>query len=88
MVHIMDQNDNAPAFQSSAYMLKVPENTRLTVVHTVVAMDLDSGSNGRITYSIVGKSFFMSSNLSYSNIIVYQKYNLAERKNLFQTHRW
>ena len=55
IVHITDQNDNAPAFKNRIYRLEVPENTKLTVVHTVVAMDLDSGNNGRITYSIVGK---------------------------------
>ena len=55
IVHITDKNDNAPAFKNRIYRLEVPENTKLTVVHTVVAMDLDSGNNGRITYSIVGK---------------------------------
>ena len=55
MVHVLDQNDNAPVFKDSVYRLQVPENTKLTVVHTVVAMDLDAGNNGRITYSIVGE---------------------------------
>ncbi len=56
LVHILDKNDNSPVFKNSVYRLQVPENTRLTVVHTVVAMDADAGDNGLVTYRITGTS--------------------------------
>lgn len=56
LVEVMDENDNAPIFQVNQDFLKVPENAHLSVIHTVVASDADSGANGRLTYSIVGES--------------------------------
>ncbi len=55
LVHVLDENDNAPRFKHATYRLQVPENTQLAVVHTVIAMDPDAGDNGRITYSIAGE---------------------------------
>ncbi|XP_063045504.1 protocadherin gamma-A5-like [Engraulis encrasicolus] len=52
-IHILDVNDNAPAFTQKTYKVSVRENsstgTRLT---TVSATDADSGSNKIITYSL------------------------------------
>lgn len=54
-VMVTDINDHAPEFRSgSCSPLSIPENNELAVVHTIVAMDLDSGNNGEITYSITG----------------------------------
>lgn len=56
VVRITDLNDHAPEFRAgSCYPLAVPENRDTTVVHTVVATDLDDGANGAITYTISGK---------------------------------
>lgn len=56
VVRITDVNDHAPEFlPGSCYPLAVPENSELSVIHTVVASDADEGLNGEITYSISGK---------------------------------
>ncbi|XP_041779584.1 protein dachsous [Anopheles merus] len=55
VVRVTDVNDHAPEFvQGSCYPLAVPENSELSVIHTVVATDADDGLNGEITYSISG----------------------------------
>lgn len=54
VVDVLDVNDHAPQFGESCYPLRVPENSDLSVIHTVVATDADSGVNGEITYSITG----------------------------------
>ncbi|KXJ82442.1 hypothetical protein RP20_CCG013707, partial [Aedes albopictus] len=55
VVRITDVNDHAPEFlPGSCYPLAVPENSELSVIHTVVASDADEGLNGEITYSISG----------------------------------
>lgn len=54
LVSLTDINDHAPEFRDSCYPLRVPENTDLSVIHTVLATDRDSGLNGEVTYSIVG----------------------------------
>lgn len=53
IITITDVNDHAPEFKpGSCYRLSIPENNDLSVIHTVVAKDLDNGNNGEITYSI------------------------------------
>ncbi|XP_049536500.1 protein dachsous [Anopheles darlingi] len=55
VVRITDVNDHAPEFiPGSCYPLAVPENSELSVIHTVVAFDADDGLNGDVTYSISG----------------------------------
>ncbi|XP_041845367.1 protocadherin gamma-A3-like isoform X7 [Melanotaenia boesemani] len=50
-VIILDVNDNAPVFNQSVYKATVIENApRGTYVVTLNATDIDSGSNGQITY--------------------------------------
>uniref|UniRef100_A0A3Q3VQY6 Cadherin domain-containing protein n=1 Tax=Mola mola TaxID=94237 RepID=A0A3Q3VQY6_MOLML len=52
-ISVLDANDNAPVFNQSLYKASVVENApKGTSVVTVNASDIDSGSNGRITYSI------------------------------------
>ncbi|XP_055711473.1 protein dachsous [Phlebotomus papatasi] len=55
VVRVTDVNDHAPEFRpGSCYPLRVPENSDLAVIHTVVATDMDEGLNGDIIYSITG----------------------------------
>ncbi|XP_062281804.1 protocadherin gamma-A2-like [Scomber scombrus] len=50
-VNILDANDNAPVFNQSVYKAIVTENApKGTHVVTVNASDIDSGSNGQVTY--------------------------------------
>lgn len=56
VIRINDVNDHAPEFRpGSCYPLAIPENSDLSIIHRVVAIDLDEGPNGDITYSISGK---------------------------------
>ncbi|XP_026186705.1 protocadherin beta-16-like [Mastacembelus armatus] len=51
-VNILDANDNAPMFNQSVYKATVIENApKGTLIVTVNASDIDSGSYGRVTYS-------------------------------------
>uniref|UniRef100_H3BZ01 Cadherin domain-containing protein n=1 Tax=Tetraodon nigroviridis TaxID=99883 RepID=H3BZ01_TETNG len=51
-VNILDVNDNAPVFNQSLYKTIVTENAPTgTLILTVNASDIDSGSNGKVTYS-------------------------------------
>ncbi|XP_076362796.1 protein dachsous-like isoform X2 [Tachypleus tridentatus] len=53
-IEVLDANDHAPNFGDSCYSLQIPENSDLSVIHTVVATDLDTGKNSEVTYSIKG----------------------------------
>ncbi|NXN66420.1 PCDB4 protein, partial [Himantopus himantopus] len=56
-VVVLDINDNIPVFTRSLYKVRLLENsTEDTPVVVVSASDLDSGTNGEITYSIVQNS--------------------------------
>lgn len=57
LVSLSDVNDHAPEFRDSCYPLRVPENTDLSVIHTVLATDKDSGLNSEVTYSLSGEDF-------------------------------
>lgn len=58
VIRVTDVNDHAPEFRpGSCYPLAIPENSDLSIIHQVVATDLDEGPNGDITYSITGKQF-------------------------------
>ncbi|CAG7831120.1 unnamed protein product [Allacma fusca] len=52
-IFVDDQNDNIPRFLSSQKISVYEVEPSNSVLHTVIAMDLDSGENGRITYSII-----------------------------------
>lgn len=56
VIRINDVNDHAPEFRpGTCYPLSVPENHETTIVHTIVATDLDEGLNADIIYTITGK---------------------------------
>ena len=54
VVTVSDVNDHTPAFDTSSYVLQLPENRPLSDIVTVVADDLDEGVNAEIVYSITG----------------------------------
>ncbi|XP_030634016.1 protocadherin-16 [Chanos chanos] len=50
-ISVLDLNDNSPEFQSSSYMVEIPEDTpEGSPVLEVTATDQDEGSNGQIVY--------------------------------------
>nr|KAF6346858.1 hypothetical protein mPipKuh1_010607 [Pipistrellus kuhlii] len=52
-ITVLDANDNAPAFDRTLYVVKLPENVpNGTLVIKLSASDLDEGLNGDITYSL------------------------------------
>ncbi|XP_043845959.1 protocadherin beta-15-like [Dromiciops gliroides] len=51
-VLVVDINDNAPVFAQAQYEVQIPENSPIgSLVVTVSARDLDSGNNGKVSYS-------------------------------------
>ncbi|PKK19784.1 protocadherin beta-15-like [Columba livia] len=53
-VDISDVNDNAPVFNQTSYVMYVHENSVPTVlVGAVSAADADTGSNAKVTYSLL-----------------------------------
>ena len=55
MVEITDSNDNSPVFNNTFYQTSISENATFDqAVEFVYATDADTGSNGDITYAIVG----------------------------------
>ena len=55
VIDVLDVNDHSPEFRDPVYRVEVAENTKMTVVQTVIATDKDSGENGQVSYSIIGK---------------------------------
>ena len=54
-IRITDVNDNPPRFPSTAIVRQLTEGVgRGTTVLTMEAQDVDSGSNGKISYSLAG----------------------------------
>lgn len=53
ILHVQDENDNSPVFESNRYNLVLAENIEKgSIVMKVTARDTDNGSNGDIRYSI------------------------------------
>uniref|UniRef100_A0A4W4G0C1 Protocadherin-16 n=1 Tax=Electrophorus electricus TaxID=8005 RepID=A0A4W4G0C1_ELEEL len=51
-ITVLDDNDNAPAFERQQYNLELPENLAPVELFTVRATDQDSGDGGRLEYRI------------------------------------
>ena len=55
IINISDENDNAPSFTEASYETTIPENSMNgSFVAALLASDEDSGSNGQVSYSIIG----------------------------------
>lgn len=53
-IRLTDENDNAPVFSRSVYEVEVLENNAPgEYITTVVARDMDIGSNGKVSYKLV-----------------------------------
>uniref|UniRef100_A0A8C2V522 Dachsous cadherin-related 2 n=2 Tax=Chinchilla lanigera TaxID=34839 RepID=A0A8C2V522_CHILA len=50
---VEDENDHAPEFLVSSHNIEVLENQEPEVVYTVLAFDMDAGSNGALKYHII-----------------------------------
>ncbi|XP_003266563.1 protocadherin beta-15 [Nomascus leucogenys] len=68
LILVLDVNDNAPEFVQAFYEVQVPENSPIGfLVVKVSARDLDTGTNGEISYSLyyssqeINKPFELSS---------------------------
>ena len=67
IIHVLDENDNAPIFLRTSLRMEVFENATIgTLVGTVKATDLDdvTSGNGRLSYRIIrdfGSPFIISS---------------------------
>ncbi|XP_055286228.1 protocadherin beta-15 [Moschus berezovskii] len=58
---VLDINDNAPEFAQAHYQVQVPENSPVgALVVKVSARDLDTGTNGEVSYSFFYSSQEMS----------------------------
>uniref|UniRef100_A0A1A8N1C3 Protocadherin-8 n=2 Tax=Nothobranchius TaxID=28779 RepID=A0A1A8N1C3_9TELE len=63
-IRLTDENDNAPVFSKSVYEVAVVENNAPgAYITTVVARDLDLGSNGKVTYKLAD-TYLMGSPIS------------------------
>jgi hypothetical protein len=50
---LLDENDNAPAFERQAYDLNIAENNYVgQMVHKFEARDVDEAQNGRVTFGL------------------------------------
>lgn len=55
VIKVEDVNDNTPTFQTgSCARMSLPENSETSVIHTIIADDLDDAQNGEVIYSITG----------------------------------
>ncbi|XP_042636631.1 protocadherin gamma-B6-like [Orycteropus afer afer] len=68
-LHITDVNDNAPVFHQTSYVVHVAENNPpgASITH-VIASDLDLGTNGRVSYSIVASDLEPQALSSYVSV--------------------
>ncbi|XP_013883796.1 protocadherin-8 [Austrofundulus limnaeus] len=63
-IRLTDENDNAPLFSKPVYEVAVVENNAPgAYITTVVARDLDMGSNGKVTYKLAD-TYLMGSPIS------------------------
>ena len=61
VIHVADENDNAPRFNNRNYVFSVRENqSQNTVIGGVAATDLDLDRNAELTYSLSSKSHYFS----------------------------
>ena len=57
VIHLLDDNDNAPKFDQTIYLAEIEENQSInTTLLRVYANDPDQGDNGRVTYALTDKN--------------------------------
>ena len=55
IIHVIDVNDNAPAFEKPSYNAVITENRKVgSSVIQITAKDPDADSNGQVVYSLGG----------------------------------
>ncbi|XP_060035691.1 protocadherin beta-16-like isoform X5 [Erinaceus europaeus] len=68
-IEVVDINDNAPEFEQLLYKQQIPENSPIgSMVVTVSARDLDSGVNGKISYTLFQPSEDISKTLEVNPV--------------------
>ncbi|XP_035386237.1 protocadherin-18a isoform X2 [Electrophorus electricus] len=69
LVRVLDENDNAPRFDRSAYeIFKAENNSPGAYLGAVQASDLDQGPNGQLSYSVVESQVQGSSVSTYVTV--------------------
>ncbi|BES88261.1 Cadherin domain [Nesidiocoris tenuis] len=79
-VIVEDLNDNAPTFVSMTAALLPPPRTAGQLVMTVAATDLDSSTNGIVTYDLVGGSEYFDVNRTSGAVTLRRNVPRAEIK--------
>ena len=68
-IYVTDDNDNIPQILSNATALSISEDTEaFTIISTVQATDLDSGSNGMVEFSLTNGELPIAINTSTGEI--------------------
>lgn len=58
LVNIQDANDNAPMFEQQLFRFELPESAEVgEQFGQVSALDMDSGENGRVSFSLIDSDF-------------------------------
>lgn len=85
-IYLVDVNDNAPQFRPSLFFGNVSENEPVgTPVMKISANDLDSGSNGALTYSIPRGKVLPKFAINGSSGVIYTNSTLdREKKDKYQ----
>ncbi|XP_032741995.1 protocadherin beta-11-like [Rattus rattus] len=84
-VEVIDANDNSPEFDQMFYEVRIPENSRLgSLIITASASDLDSGTNGELSYAFshasedIRKTFAINKNSGEISLIGYLDFETTE----------
>ncbi|KAH0625313.1 hypothetical protein JD844_033822 [Phrynosoma platyrhinos] len=80
-VLVEDVNDNAPTFAQALYQVLLPEHTPVgSVILTLSATDLDSGTNGEITYQLATPSRIVAIHASNGTLFTTQPMRLEPQQ--------
>ena len=81
-VHIVDENDNQPEFSQLEYFIDIREDISVqSFVTKVFANDADSGTNGKIDFSIVSPSdAVVSINATSGDLYLQREFNFEEMR--------
>lgn len=56
-IYVLDENDNSPIFEQTAYNANVPENVSVgMIILKVRATDADESLNSRVSYSLINET--------------------------------